>query len=161
VPADHPLANVRDVYNAVLVTGEAAGRLMFYGRGAGALPSASAVVGDVVTVARALLAGERLPAAAPPSRRTLRPFSAVGVQCYVLLDVADEPGVLAAVAAAFGEHRVSIRSVWQEGEGDTAQLLLITHAAVEGDVQRTLDALRALPAVRAVASVLRGEGSEL
>ncbi len=161
VPADHPLANVRDVYNAVLVTGEAAGRLMFYGRGAGAMPSASAVVGDVVTVARALLAGERLPAAAPPSRRTLRPFSAVGVQCYVLLDVADEPGVLAAVAAAFGEHRVSIRSVWQEGEGDTAQLLLITHAALEGDVQRTLDALRALPAVRAVASVLRVEGSEL
>lgn len=161
VPADHPLANVRDAFNAVLVHGEAAGSLMFYGRGAGSLPTASAVVGDVVTVARALLSGERPPAAPVPAPTALRPFADVSVQCYVLLDVADEPGVLAAVAAAFGEHRVSIRSVWQEGEGETAQLLLITHAAREGDIQATLGTLRALPAVRDVASVLRVEGSEV
>jgi len=161
VPADHPLANVRDAYNAVLVHGEAAGSLMFYGRGAGSLPTASAVVGDVVTVARALLSGERPPAAPVPARTLLRPHGDVSVQCYILLDVADEPGVLAAVAAAFGEHGVSIRSVWQEGEGDTAQLLLITHAAREGDIQATLGTLRALSTVRDVASVLRVEGSEV
>ena len=78
----------------------------------------------------------------------------------MLLDVADEPGVLAAVAATFGDHEVSIKSVWQEGSGDHAQLLLITHAARERDVQATLHDLRSLPAVRDVASVMRVEGGE-
>lgn len=161
VPAGHPLANVRDAYNAVFVVGEAAGNLMFYGRGAGSLPTASAVMGDVVTVARALRAGERPPVAVPVPSRPVRPFESVQVQSYVLLDVADEPGVLAAVASAFGANGVSIRTVWQEGQDDTAQLLLITHAAREGDVSRTLGVLRDLPAVRDVASVLRVEGAEV
>jgi len=161
VPAGHPLANVRDAYNAVFVVGEAAGNLMFYGRGAGSLPTASAVMGDVVTVARALRAGERPPASVPVPSRPVRPFESVQVQSYVLLDVADEPGVLAAVASAFGANGVSIRTVWQEGQDDTAQLLLITHAAREGDVRRTLGVLRELPAVRDVASVLRVEGAEV
>ncbi|MDP9405568.1 MAG: homoserine dehydrogenase, partial [Actinomycetota bacterium] len=155
VPASHPLASVRESFNAVFVEGEAAGDLMFYGRGAGSLPTASAVVGDVVTVARALLSGERPPDGAPAHPRRLRPFDETTVQYYVLLDVADEPGVLAAVAAAFGAHTVSIKSVWQEGSGDSAQLLLITHAACERDVQATLHDLRALPSVRDVASVMR------
>ncbi len=171
VPHEHPLANVRDAYNAVFVTGDAAGSLMFYGRGAGSLPTASAVVGDVVTVARALLAGERarsrpasevhtMPAPTLPVRR-VRPFETTSVQSYVLLDVVDAPGVLASVAATFGEHAVSIRTVWQEGAGETAQLLLITHAAREGDVRATLADLRALDTVRAVASVIRVEGAEV
>jgi homoserine dehydrogenase len=161
VPHEHPLANVRDAYNAVFVTGDAAGSLMFYGRGAGSLPTASAVVGDVVTVARALLAGERaLPAPTLPVRR-VRPFETTSVQSYVLLDVVDAPGVLASVAATFGEHAVSIRTVWQEGAGETAQLLLITHAAREGDVRATLADLRALDTVRDVASVIRVEGAEV
>jgi homoserine dehydrogenase len=161
LPAEHPLASVRDVYNAVFVVGDAAGNLMFYGHGAGSLPTASAVVGDVVTVAQALLSGERLPLApnAPPP--SLRPFTETMVQSYILLDVTDRPGVLAEIAAAFGSNQVSIRSVWQEGEGETAQLLLITHAAAEGDVRATLDAIRVLPSVRDVASVLRVEGSEV
>ncbi|MPZ88023.1 MAG: homoserine dehydrogenase [Nitriliruptorales bacterium] len=161
VPQDHPLANVRDAYNAVFVIGDAAGSLMFYGRGAGSLPTASAVVGDVVTVARALLAGERPPLPAPVPLKPVRSFDATTVQSYVLLDVADEPGVLAGVASAFGANGVSIRSVWQEGEGDTAQLLLITHAAREGAVRATTSALRQLPRVRDVASVMRVEGSEV
>jgi len=171
VPHEHPLANVRDAYNAVFVTGDAAGSLMFYGRGAGSLPTASAVVGDVVTVARALLAGERarsrpasevhtMPAPTLPVRR-VRPFETTSVQSYVLLDVVDAPGVLASVAAAFGEHAVSIRTVWQEGAGETAQLLLITHAAREGDVRATLADLRALDTVRDIASVIRVEGAEV
>jgi len=159
VPHAHPLANVRDAYNAVFVTGDAAGSLMFYGRGAGSLPTASAVVGDVVTVARALLAGERpVPTPAPAPRR-IRPFEATRVQSYVLLDVLDAPGVLASVAATFGQHDVSIRTVWQEGAGDTAQLLLVTHAAREGNIRATLADLRALPAVRDVAGMLRVEGA--
>lgn len=161
VPQEHPLANVRDVYNAVFVIGDASGSLMFYGRGAGSLPTASAVVGDVVTVARALLAGERPPLAAPVPLKPVRSFDVTTVQSYVLLDVADEPGVLAGVASAFGANGVSIKSVWQEGEGDTAQLLLITHAALEGDVRATTLALRELPTVRDIASVMRVEGSEV
>ncbi|HEX2213953.1 MAG TPA: homoserine dehydrogenase, partial [Mycobacterium sp.] len=161
VPAAHPLANVRDAYNAVFVTADAAGSLMFYGRGAGSLPTASAVLGDVVTVARGLLAAEQ-PRPAPPARpRTLRDIESVVVQAAILLDVADQPGVLAAVASTFGANGVSIESVWQEGRGEVAQLMLITHAAREGDIRATLTRLRELPTVRAVASVLRVEGGEV
>ena len=161
VPHTHPLASVRESFNAVFVEAEAAGDLMFYGRGAGSLPTASAVMGDIVTAARALLSGERQELGARLTDKPLRPFADTTVQFYVLLDVADEPGVLANVAQAFGDHHVSIKSVWQEGVEDTAQLLLITHAAREADVQATLEALRALPSVRDVASVMRVEGSEV
>jgi homoserine dehydrogenase len=161
VPHTHPLASVRDSFNAVFVDAEAAGDLMFYGRGAGSLPTASAVVGDVVEVARGLLSGERAANGTHRTSRPLKPFDETVVQFYVLLDVADQPGVLAAVASAFGVHDVSIRSVWQEGEGDSAQLLLITHAARERDVQATLHALRELESVRDVASVMRVEGGEV
>jgi homoserine dehydrogenase len=161
VPEAHPLASVRDSFNAVYVEADAVGSLMFYGPGAGSLPTASAVVGDIVTAARALLSGERSTGARSVAPRPLRPIEDVTVQYYVLLDVADEPGVLAAVASAFGQYEVSIKSVWQEGEEDHAQLLLITHAAREGDVQATLEALRGLVGVRDVASVVRVEGGEV
>src|SRR5680860_539275 len=160
IPAAHPLASVRESFNAVFVEADAVGDLMFYGRGAGSLPTASAVVGDVVTVARALLAGERPAVGKPPAAKPISPFSDTVVQYYVLLDVADEPGVLAAVAGAFGQAAVSIKSVWQEGVGDHAQLLLITHAARERDLQAALHTLRKLATVRAVASVMRVEGGE-
>jgi homoserine dehydrogenase len=125
------------------------------------MPTASAVVGDIVTVSRALLAGERPLPSHAPTAGVMRPFDETVVQYSVLLDVADEPGVLAAVAATFGAHDVSIKSVWQEGAQDTAQLLLITHAARERDVQATLGELRALACVRDVASVMRVEGGEV
>jgi homoserine dehydrogenase len=161
VPAEHPLASVRESFNAVFVDAEAVGDLMFYGRGAGSLPTASAVVGDIVTIARSVLGGERAGSLHSGERATIRPFEDTTVQYSILLDVADEPGVLAAVASAFGEHAVSIKSVWQEGAEDTAQLLLITHAARERDVRATLDTLRDLPSVRDVASIIRVEGGEV
>jgi homoserine dehydrogenase len=160
VPAEHPLASVRESFNAVFVEAEAVGDLMFYGRGAGSLPTASAVVGDVVSIARGVLSGERPFNGLHRHGRSVAAFEDVTVQYYVLLDVADEAGVLAAVAATFGEHGVSIKSVWQEGHGDSAQLLLITHAAREGAMRTTLGQLRALSAVRDVASVMRVEGGE-
>ncbi|HUH06624.1 MAG TPA: homoserine dehydrogenase [Egibacteraceae bacterium] len=161
IPLDHPLAHVRESFNAVFLQADAVGDLMFYGRGAGSLPSASAVMGDLVTVARALLSGERPVNGLHREVKALRPFEETVVQYYVLLDVADQPGVLASVAASFGANEVSIKSVWQEGSGDSAQLLLITHAARERDVQATLHTLRELPAMRAVASVMRVEGGEV
>ena len=161
VPQAHPLASVRESFNAVFVQAEAVGDLMFYGRGAGSLPTASAVVGDIVSVARGVLSGERPVNGSHRSNKAVRPIADVIVQFYVLLDVADEPGVLAAVAATFGDHGVSIKSVWQEGQGDRAQLLLITHAASEGAVQATLEDLRRLTGVRDIASVMRVEGGEV
>ena len=161
VPREHPLASVREAFNAVFVEAEAVGELMFYGRGAGSLPTASAVVGDIVSVARGVLSGERPTNGSHRTTKAIRNVAQVIVQYYVLLDVADEPGVLAAVAATFGDHSVSIKSVWQEGSGDSAQLLLITHAAREGDVQATLTDLRQLAGVRDVASVMRVAGGEV
>jgi homoserine dehydrogenase len=160
IPAAHPLASVRESFNAVFVEAEAVGDLMFYGRGAGSLPTASAVLGDIVTVARALLSGERPTSGDTMPAGRIRPFEDTTVQYYVLLDVADEAGVLAAVASTFGDHDVSIKSVWQDGSGDSAQLLLITHAARERDLQATLHDLRELSSVRDVASIMRVEGGE-
>lgn len=161
VPHDHPLASVRDSFNAVFVEGEAVGDLMFYGRGAGALPTASAVVGDIVTVARALLGGERPTTGEGLVTKPLRAFEETVSQYYILVDVFDKPGVLAGVASVFGDNDVSIKSVWQEGIGDHAQLLLITHAARERNVQSTLGELRELANVHDIASVMRVEGREV
>lgn len=161
VPKTHPLASVRESFNAVFVEGEAAGDLMFYGQGAGSLPTASAVVGDIVTAARALRSHERPINGGTAARKPIQPFDEAWGQYYVLLDVHDRPGVLAQVASTFGEHDVSIKSVWQEDVGDRAQLLLITHAAREGDVRATIDGLRGLRPVRDVANVLRVEGGEV
>ncbi|QBI19139.1 homoserine dehydrogenase [Egibacter rhizosphaerae] len=160
VPRTHPLASVRESFNAVFTEGDASGELMFYGRGAGSLPTASAMLGDIVTAARALRAGER-PNGQTVTTKPIRPFEEVDVQSYVLLDVADAPGVLAEVASTFGAHGVSIKSVWQEGRADHAQLLLITHRAREAALQATLTDLRGLGSVRDIASVMRVEGEEL
>lgn len=160
VPAEHPLASVREAFNAIFVEADGAGQLMFYGRGAGSLPTASAVVGDVVTAARAHLAGEQLPRAMV-TRKPIRAMDDATVQYYVLLDVVDKAGVLATVAATFGDHDVSIKSVWQEGEDDHAQLLLVTHAAREGNVRACVRTLSDLGEVRSVASLMRVEGREV
>ncbi len=157
LPKEHPLAAVRDAFNAVYVEAEAAGELMFYGRGAGAEPTGSAVVGDIIDVSRNLLQTARGAHESHHRAKPIRPIQDLTTQYYVLLDVADRSGVLAEVATTFGDHDVSIAQVWQEGSGETAQLVLITHRAREGDLQATVDALKALPHVRNVASVLRVE----
>jgi homoserine dehydrogenase len=157
LPKEHPLASVREAFNAVYVEAEAAGELMFYGRGAGSLPTASAVVGDIIDVSRNLLQTARGARESVHRAKPIRPMAEVRTQYYVLLDVDDQPGVLADVARTFGDHGVSIAQVWQEGHGDSAQLVLITHRAREGDLQATVDALAVMAGVRSVASVLRVE----
>ena len=159
VPNSHPLASVRGAFNAVFVEGEAAGELMLYGRGAGGPPTASAVLGDLIDAARNLRAGSPAPA---PRRGPIpiRPVEELWSAFYLNLEVVDRPGVLAAVATVFGDHGVSIRTMEQEGLGDEARLIFLTHAAREGDVQDTLDALRQLEAVDRVGSVLRVVGQD-
>ena len=160
IPVSHPLASVRENFNAVFVEGEDVGELMFYGRGAGGPPTSVSVVGDITTVARNILTGGRGPGAPWYRAAEIRSIDAMFSQYYILLNVADRPGVLAAVAGAFGEHGVSIASVWQEGFGDQAQLVMITHRGREADLQATLHELRSLDVVTKVASVMRVEGGE-
>ena len=157
VPAHHPLASVRDSFNAVFIEGDAVGELMFYGRGAGGGPTASAVLGDVIDAAVNLRRGSHATVGAL-ARARIRPIDDVTSAYYLNLEVADQPGVLAQVAGVFGRHGVSIRSMEQEGLGAEARLIFITHEAVERDVQATLHDLRELDAVVGVGTVLRVVG---
>jgi len=160
VPAAHPLAAVRESFNAVFVEGAKVGELMFYGRGAGGDPTATSVVGDLVSTARHIVNGGRGVGCTCVLQRGIRPMDDVEGQYYLLLKVEDRPGVLAEIADVFGRNRVSIKSVWQEGTGDEAQLVFVTHRAREGAFQKTLQGLRELDVVHAVQSVLRVEGEE-
>jgi homoserine dehydrogenase len=160
IPSSHPLAAVRDAFNAVFVEGERVGELMFYGRGAGGDATATAVVGDLVSVARNLLAQTRGVGCTCYLERTIRPMDEMTGQYYILLRVEDRPGVLAEIAGVFGRSDVSIKSVWQEGTGRDAQLVFITHRAREGAFQRAVAGLRELPVVQEVRSVLRVEAEE-
>ncbi len=154
VPKSHPLAGVRDAFNAVFIEGEAAGELMLYGQGAGGLPTASAVVGDLIDAVRNRSAGTTAPT---PDRQPARLLaeSDLTTSCYVSLDVADRPGVLASVARVFGDNDVSIRSMEQEGYAGEARLLFVTHPAREGDLRSTLAALGDLDAVERIGGVMR------
>jgi homoserine dehydrogenase len=160
IPRVHPLAAVRGAYNAVFVEAESAGRLMFYGAGAGGQPTASAVLGDIVTVVRNRLAGLRGPDASTYAGLPLVPIGRARTRYYVQLDVADRPGVLAPIAEAFAQQGVSIRVMRQEGRGEDANLLIVTHTAREDDLAKTVAVLSAMPAVRAVDSVMRVEGED-
>jgi homoserine dehydrogenase len=144
----------------VFVEGNTVGNLMFYGRGAGSDPTGSAVVGDIVAVARHLVHGGRGLGCTCYFNKRVLPIDEMESQYYMLLSVADLPGVLAQVAGAFGNHDISIRSVWQEGYGDEAQLVLVTHRGKEKNLQATVDELGMLESVTKVVSVLRVEGEE-
>jgi len=160
LPKTHPLAAVRDVYNAVFVQGEQAGELMFLGRGAGAGPTGSAVVGDIVEIARNKVNGARgIGCTCYRDRARIRPQDETRVRYYVVLSVSDQPGVLAAVAGVFAKHGISIASVRQDVWEDEATLALITHAATEGQHAATFVELQSLESVRAVTSKLRVEGT--
>jgi homoserine dehydrogenase len=158
IPATHPLAGVGDAYNAVFVEADAAGQLMFYGRGAGGAPTASAVLGDLVAVARNRLTGARGMGESAYADLRLRPMGETLTRYHVSLDVADKAGVLASVANSFAAQDVSIQTVRQEGHGDDATLVLVTHTATDAALSATVEELRRLDAVRAVASVMRVEG---
>ncbi len=161
VPATHPLASVRDSFNAVFVEGAAVGELMFLGRGAGGMPTASAVLGDLLDAAHNLTTGGAGRTVA--LRRTdIRPIDDLRSAYYIALEVADRPGVLHAVSGVLGQHQVSIRLMEQEtldtGDG-RAQLVFVTHPAFERDVQSCLGELRHLDVVHRVGSLLRVLGS--
>ena len=160
IPAAHPLASVRDAFNAVFVEAEKVGQLMFYGRGAGGDPTATSVVGDLIQAARHVAFGGRAVGCTCVLERPLRPMAETIGQFYLNLHVEDRPGALAEIATRFGEHGVSIERVWQEGFGEEATLVFITHRAREGDFQATLERLRTMDVVRSVASILRVEGEE-
>jgi homoserine dehydrogenase len=160
IPRTHPLAGVREAYNAVFVEAESAGQLMFYGKGAGGAPTASAVLGDLVAVGRNRLAGTRGPEESTYAELTVHPMGETVTRCHVALDVADKPGVLARVAELFAKHDVSIQTVRQEGRGDDAQLVIVTHRATDAALSATMEELRELDIVRAVASVMRVEGDD-
>ena len=159
VPFQHPLASVRDSFNAVFIQGDAVGELMFYGRGAGGRPTAGAVLGDLVDAAVNLASGGpgrigRL------VRARVRSIDDLRSAYYIGMEVADQPGVLASVAAVFGRHEVSIRSMEQHGLGDDARLVFITHECLERDLQATLRDLRGLEAVHDLGNVIRVIGDE-
>jgi homoserine dehydrogenase len=158
IPRLHPLAAVHEAYNAVFVEAEAAGRLMFYGAGAGGQATASAVLGDIVAAARNLRSGLRGPSPTRYARFPVVPMDDALTRYYVSLDVADRPGVLAPVAETFAKRGVSIKAVRQEGRGEDAQLIIVTHTARESALAGTVADLAAMEPVRAVDSVLRVEG---
>lgn len=165
IPRSHPLGSVRDAYNAVFVEATAAGQLMFYGKGAGGDPTASAVLGDVVAVARHRVGGGRGPGESAYADLPLLDIGQALTRYHISLDVADRPGVLAQVATAFAEHGVSIETVRQQIVRDDetgqarANLIVVTHTAPDAALSATVDALAKLPTVDEVTSVMRVEGS--
>ena len=154
VPVTHPLASVRESFNAVFIEGRAVGQLMFYGRGAGGMPTASAVLGDLIDAAVNLSKGTHGSLGTFGKATTLA-IDETSSQYLLSLDVADRPGVLHAVTGVFARHEVSIRAAEQEGNGPDARLVFVTHEARESAVQATVRELRELDVVRSIGSLLR------
>ncbi|ORV83720.1 homoserine dehydrogenase [Mycolicibacterium iranicum] len=165
VPLEHPLASVNGAFNAVVVEAEAAGRLMFYGQGAGGAPTASAVLGDVVMAARNRVQGGRGPRESKYAKLPVAPIGFIPTRYYVNMNVADRPGVLSAVAAQFSKREVSIAEVRQEGMVDEggqrcgARIVVVTHQATDAALSETVAALADLDVVQNINSVLRLEGT--
>jgi homoserine dehydrogenase len=158
ISRNHPLASVREAFNAVFVESEAAGAMMFYGRGAGGAPTASAILGDLVAVARHRVSGGLGPRESDYADLAIAPIGSIKTRYLIRLDVADRPGVLAAVAQTFSKHDVSIQTVRQTGRGDNAELIVMTHKATDAALASTVSDLSSLDAVKDVASVIRVEG---
>lgn len=156
---NHPLASVKDNYNAVFVEGDAVGELMFFGQGAGSLPTASAVVGDIVKAARNLKAGvSGMIGCTCFDSKDIKPINQVFSQYYMRMKVADKPGVLAKIAFIFGDNEVSISKVLQTRTGpDDAEVIFVTHKSRESDVMRALDEIKNVDIVKQVATVIRSE----
>lgn len=160
LPLDHPLASVEGAMNAVFIEGAAAGPIMLYGQGAGGLATASAVLGDVIDVARNRVMGTFQ---SPPRRHAsldVTPTTELLSEFYLSLDVVDEPGVLAKVADVFGRHGVSIRSMEQTGLGAEARLVFLTHVALERDMAATIEDLKQLREVDAIGGMIRVVGPD-
>lgn len=160
VPKSQPLANVRGVFNAVFVEAESAGELMFFGRGAGGAPTASAVLGDVVAAARNRVAGGVGPRDTSYAALKCLDISNAHTRYYIHIKVADKPGVLAKIATTFAENKVSIQVLHQDGHGDDATLVIRTHKATDAALAKTLDGLKKLDVVDSVIGVMRVEGEQ-
>ena len=160
IPLDHPLAAVRGAYNAVFVEAESAGRLMFYGAGAGGPETASAVLGDLVSAAKRHLAGGPGLGDSTHADLEVMPVQAIFTRFQITLEVKDEPGVLASVAKQFADNDVSVETVAQSGTADTelALLTIMTHSASEAALERLASELAKNSAVKRVSSVIRVEG---
>jgi homoserine dehydrogenase len=158
ISRSHPLAAVREAFNAVFVESESAGAMMFYGRGAGGAPTASAILGDLVAVARHRVSGGLGPRESDYADLAIAPMGSTKTRYLIRLDVADRPGVLASVAQTFSKHDVSIQTVRQTGRGDNAELIVMTHKAADSALAATVADLSTLDAVKDIASVLRVEG---
>jgi homoserine dehydrogenase len=159
IRADHPLAKVNSVYNAIFVVGDSVGETMFFGEGAGSLPAASAVVGDLIEAARHIQDDCRgLIGCTCTDSLPIRDIASLVTSYYIRLNVRDQPGVLAAIASIFGAAGVSIASVIQKrAEDGGAEIVWITHAAAERDLQSSLAAIEGLEMVDSIGAVLRVE----
>jgi homoserine dehydrogenase len=155
----HPLASVRESFNAVFVEAQSAGQMMFYGKGAGGEPTASAVLGDLVAIARHKVLGGIGPKESDYASLKIAPMGETKTRYLIRLNVADKPGVLESVAHVFASQSVSIQTVRQTGAGDKAELIIMTHTSTESALSATVKELGKLPAVTDVASVLRVEGA--
>ncbi|GAA1481861.1 homoserine dehydrogenase [Gordonia sinesedis] len=160
IPLTHPLASVNGAFNAVVVEAENAGRLMFYGQGAGGSPTASAVLGDMVMAARNKVHGGRGPLESTYASLPIAPIDDVETRYYISMRVADRAGVLAQVAGEFSKRSVSIAAVRQEGAGDDARLIVVTHRASDRAQSECVAALEDMDTVNKVSSVLRLEGTD-
>lgn len=164
LPREHPLAAVRGAFNAVFIEAENAGELMFYGQGAGGKPTASAVMGDLVSAARSIVLGGPGRAETTTGQVSALPISAAVTSYYIGLDVADQPGVLAKIARLFAEHGVSIEIMRQtihrdaDSNIESAELRIVTHRASEAALAATVEAVKGLDVINSVTSVLRVEG---
>lgn len=158
ISRNHPLASVRESFNAVFVESVSAGQMMFYGRGAGGAPTASAILGDLVAVARHRVSGGLGPRESDYAERKIAKIGDTNTRYLIRLNVADKPGVLESVAHVFASHQVSIQTVRQSGAGDKAELIVMTHISSESALSQTVKDLAKLDSVTDVASVLRVEG---
>ena len=158
LPRQHPLAAVRNAFNAIFVEAESAGELMFYGRGAGGAPTASAILGDLIAIARNMTSGGAGHGESDYAELRFADPGSVNTRYLIRLDVNDRPGVLASVAQIFATNKVSIETVRQSGRGDSAELIVMTHSANEGSLSKTVADLAKSDAVKSVESVLRVEG---
>lgn len=164
LPREHPLAAVHGAFNAVFIEAENAGELMFYGQGAGGTPTASAVLGDLVSAARRIVLGGPAQTETTIGQVPALPIDAVNTSYYIGLDVADQPGVLAKIAQLFAEHGVSIEIMRQtihrdaDSNVETAELRIVTHRATEAALAATVQAVKGLDVINSVTSVLRVEG---
>ncbi len=160
IPLKHPLANVNDTFNAIFVKGDAVGDTMFYGRGAGRMPTASAIVGDIVEIARNINhnCSGRLSSVCERTK-TIKAMDDVETSFFLRMVLADRPGVLAQLTKSLGDHQVSLATVLQTNlQGGDAELVFVTHKVREGDLREALKEIENMPVTRKIATVIRVEG---